>query len=318
LGKNLNSLFRNLLYNILLKNFAWLHRIGVFHNLWKWSSLPVFDVKTTLFGSKIVMPSTHVFPLLARAIPTFNDPYLELCYRVYLKKNSPLTIVDIGASIGDTFLFIYKNLPEAVDSIICIEGHPPFYKYLETNIHEYPAAITSMAVLSDKEENIPGLVTTNNSTASARDNTTVKAVPLDQLLPTLTAKPVDIMKIDVDGFDGKVLAGAKNILKQFQPHIIFEYHPLLLGQTNNDAMQPFTILKECGYHTLLWFDKFGVFSHSNDTNDSITLKQQADSYLEQKKEDDIHFDIIALPANPGIDQVELRASEFSKRKKLFY
>jgi FkbM family methyltransferase len=318
LGKNLNSLFRNLFYNALLKNFAWLHRIGAFHSLWKWISLPVFDVKTTLFGAKITMPSTHVFPLLARAIPTFNNPYLELTYRLHLQKNTPLNIVDAGASIGDTFLFIYKNLPEAIDKIICIEGHPLFYKYLEMNTREYSGAVRLMAVLSGKDETIQGLVTTHSSTASSQDTTTVKAEPLDHILSRLTTKPIDIIKIDVDGFDGKVLAGAKNILTRFQPHIIFEYHPLLLQQTNNDLMQPFAVLEECGYYTLLWFDKFGVFSHSSNTSDTAALKQLAAAYLQQKKEDDIHFDIIALPASSGIDPAELQACEFSKRKKLFY
>jgi FkbM family methyltransferase len=318
LGKNLNSLFRNVFYNVLLKNFSWLHRIGAFHNLWKWVSLPVFDVKTKLFGEKIIMPSTYTFPLLARAIPTFNNPYLELVYQLYVKKNNSLNIADIGAAIGDTFLFIYKNIPEAIDKIVCIEGHPSFYQYLEANTNQHSASLIKLVVLSGRPETIQDLVKIHDSTASAQGETTVKAHPLDNVLPALITKPVDIIKIDVDGFDGKVLAGSKNILNQFHPHVIFEYHPLLLQKTNNDLMEPFAVLAECGYETLLWYDKFGVFSHSNNTNDKASLTQSADNYLKQKKEDDIHFDVIALPANSVVDVTALRDCEFSKRKKLFY
>ena len=318
MGKNLNSLFRNVFYNIILKNFSWLHRRGMLDRLWKWATVPTFRAKTKLFGVKAIMPSNYVFPLLARAYPTFNNPYLELVHQAFLQKKDRLTVVDIGAAIGDTFLFIYQNIPEAIDQVICVEGHPGFFGYLKINAGKYDNAIFRLVVLSDKKETIPELIRSNESSHIAIGETNTRAEPLDDFIPTVTSKPIDVIKIDVDGFDGRVLNGARNILSLFRPAVIFEYHPIQIQATANDLMQPFTVLEECKYETLVWFDKWGAFSHINKVSDKALLKQFADDCLKKEKEDDIHFDVIALPADSKIDIAGLQACEFSKRKKFFY
>jgi FkbM family methyltransferase len=315
-GKKSDPLLRNFFYNILFRNYSFFHRLGLFHRFWRRISFPTFNARTKLFGSSVIIPSSYTYPIIAREYSTFNNPYLELVYRCYQKKKRKLNIIDTGAAIGDTFLFIYKNLPEAVNKIFCIEGHSYFLKYLEKNTDPFPERVILPFVLSDRNEYIKDLVQIHESTASAQGETFVKAMFLDEII-SLENELIDVLKIDVDGFDGKVLAGSTNLLLKCKPVVIFEFHPGLLKNTGNDFLQPFKVLEKSGYTHLLWFDKYGVFSHLSTTTDIETCNLYAINCLQQP-EIDLHYDIIALPEDSGIDLHELSECRFAKNKPFPY
>jgi FkbM family methyltransferase len=311
-------LLRNIIYNILLKNYSWLKRLGVFHWWWRKITIPVFDAKTKLYGSAVVLPSTHLIPIIARLNPNFNNPYLELVYVCFKKKNRKLNIIDVGAGIGDTFLFIQKNISPAINKIFCIEGHPTFSKYLTINTNSFPQSVVVQFILSDKIEEVKSLIHIHESTASLQGKSFAKAQPLDKVISDLTNEEIDILKIDTDGFDGRILAGSVGILTLHRPLVIFEYHPGLLQNTGNDLFQVFKILENCSYNKLLWFDKFGVFSHFTSASDKIAFNQYAQDCLQQGVELDKHYDIIALPEGSGIDEQELSACKFAINKPFSY
>jgi hypothetical protein len=96
----------------------------------------------------------------------------------------------------------------------------------------------------------------HESTASAQGDSLVWALALDDISLVKT-ESIDVFKIDVDGFDGRVLAGSRKLLLQHKPVVIFEFHPGLVKETGNEILLPFIVLAETGYHTLIWFDKYG-------------------------------------------------------------
>ena len=311
-------MLRNILYNILLKNYSWLQRLGIFHKWWRRITVPTFDARTKLYDSAVVLPSTHLFPVITRKFPTFNNPYLELVYTCFKKKKQKLNIIDAGAGIGDTFLFIRKNIPLGIKKIFCIEGHPYFSKYLVLNTNSFPESVILQLVLSDKYEEVRNLVRIHESTASVQGNTFVKAQPLDNVIASATNEKIDILKIDTEGFDGRILAGSVNILKQDRAFVIFEYHPGLIENTGNDLFQPFSILENCRYSKLIWFDKFGVFSHFTTASDKMVFSQYAQDCLQQGAASDMHYDIIALPEESDINVQDLSACRFAINKPFPY
>jgi FkbM family methyltransferase len=60
-------------------------------------------------------------------------------------------------------------------------------------------------------------------------------------------KPVALIKIDVEGFEAAVIAGAIRTIRAFAPAIIFEYAPEMLADA---ADSPFDRLMEMGYNLL--------------------------------------------------------------------
>ncbi|MBC7949844.1 MAG: FkbM family methyltransferase [Chitinophagaceae bacterium] len=304
-------------YNLVLRNYSPLKRMGMFERLWRQVASTRFDVPTMLYGATATLPSDFSLPVTAREFPSFNNPFLELVHYCHRRVDRKLVIIDVGASIGDGFLFINQNLPSAVEKYICIEGHPRFFDYLKQNTATYNNVLPLQAVLSDRREQISSLVGIHESTASAQGDKRIEAVPLDELLDS-EGSAFDIIKIDTDGFDGRVLNGSRNILNRSQPYLIFEYHPLLISQTKNNLLQPFDVLEQCGYSRLLWYDKFGKFSHESKASDIELHKKYADDCLRQSTGADPHFDIIALPPADEGDTDELANCTFSSKKIFQY
>ena len=58
---------------------------------------------------------------------------------------------------------------------------------------------------------------------------------------------LDTVKIDVEGYEYKVLSGAKDVLKKYRPLMFLEIHGHLLKLYNAAIMDIYTILKECEY-----------------------------------------------------------------------
>jgi len=138
----------------------------------------------------------------------------------------------------------------------------------------------------------------------------VQARPLDNVLIPFAGRPMHVIKIDVDGFDGQVMAGASATLAAHKPLVVFEWNPTLFARTSNDIIQPFRFLASNGYSQLVWFDNFGNFSHfsisSQDVEDDAEcLRALAKFCDENYLRTGYHFDIIALPAGGPYTQNQL-------------
>jgi FkbM family methyltransferase len=62
-------------------------------------------------------------------------------------------------------------------------------------------------------------------------------------LDDVVQQPVTLMKIDVEGYEATVLAGARRIVAEYRPSIVFEYSPEMFG----DRRSPAGWLVEQGY-----------------------------------------------------------------------
>jgi FkbM family methyltransferase len=70
--------------------------------------------------------------------------------------------------------------------------------------------------------------------------TEVQTVTIDDICPG----PVALMKIDVEGHEAAVVAGAAQVIERYSPAIVFEYAPELLA---DPAQCPFRRLAAAGY-----------------------------------------------------------------------
>lgn len=67
----------------------------------------------------------------------------------------------------------------------------------------------------------------------------------------------NILKIDTDGFDFKVLRGCNKILQDMKPVIFFEWWSIRLKELNEDPVSIFDYLRNFGYQRALFFDNYG-------------------------------------------------------------
>ena len=155
----------------------------------------------------------------------------------YFETNNPTPfIIDAGAHIGLATLYFKKNFPGA--EVLAIEPNPESFRLLEKNIFEnqLDGVTTVQAALS----NTTGTETLHldetdeqwHSTASFHKGSWVGSQKSQELsVPTHTlsefiTKPVDFLKLDIEGAEQKVLMEAESALPLVQEiHIEYHTHP---------------------------------------------------------------------------------------------
>jgi FkbM family methyltransferase len=134
-------------------------------------------------------------------------------------------IVDIGANIGYyALMFAHHTGPRG--RIVCLEPEPANLRELHANIdnNRLNELVTVKPwAAGDYDGDLqfaPGL----NGQPSPDGSMTVHVVKVDSLqLPH-----VDMLKIDVEGYEGAVLNGAIKVIKRNKPAIFLELHSALL------------------------------------------------------------------------------------------
>lgn len=173
------------------------------------------------------------------------------------------TIIDVGANQGQFAIASNNKFPNA--TIISFEPLPEMYEQFKANVNNNPritihnmalgdeagvidfyrnehSHASSALVISDKQkETIPG---TSNTTKIQ-----VKVDRLDNVAASWTLHGPVLLKLDVQGYEKKVLLGAPALLKKID-YLLFEtsFVPMYDGEPLFDEMH--TFLKDAGFEIM--------------------------------------------------------------------
>jgi FkbM family methyltransferase len=81
------------------------------------------------------------------------------------------------------------------------------------------------------------------------------AIDVDQVTldDDLAAEPdIALIKIDCEGFEQRVLLGARRLLADRRPTLFIELHPELIGQTGHSPAEVCGLLADCSYDVACW------------------------------------------------------------------
>ncbi len=309
-------------YNLLLRTYS-LSRRGNLSPYWDraWAlASRVFSgpVRTLIHEQPVLVSFGHAYPLYARRFPTYNNPLIELIYQTHLQVQRPVTLIDIGANVGDTIVMISANCPDMLGDFVCIEGDEEFFLYLQHNLRCFEHGKLVRTLLSDSTTGAHGLVRTHAGSASAQAGAVASSATLDSVATSLGLTTLDLLKSDVDGYDGRVLNGATTVLSTLRPTVIFEWHPILCEKTGSSPLQHFEVLEACGYSTFLWFDKYGNFSHLNHGYRQSEIEALVELSRRNKVDFDLHYDVVALHATTPLSYSALAELGFARRRRSQY
>ncbi|MGD9713590.1 MAG: FkbM family methyltransferase, partial [Thermomicrobiales bacterium] len=208
--------------------------------------------RTRFHGASVVVPAGHPYQVFLNRYPTYNTPILvaiDLAWR-----GLPLTYCDVGAGVGDTMILARST--NRIGVTIGIDGDESFLKLARRNLDSVASCelICSMLTGRDGDE-IRGLEPVHAGTRTAIGDWASEGVSLDTVL---AGRSVDILKVDVDGYDGQVLQGAGDTLGRYSPIVVFEYHPALIDGVGQTRSLPWDALGLAGYDRAIAFDKFGL------------------------------------------------------------
>lgn len=156
----------------------------------------------------------------------------------FLKSKNPKLILDVGANEGQ-FAQLCLRLTEA--EVISFEPHPITFKKLQKNIQNNRWKGFEMGLGSENGELElfdhagqagsqhasfqQGVFTEVHQTAYETHRVAVKT--LDSLAADFGNTPIDLLKIDVEGFELEVLKGAKQLLQNKRIRMImFEFNSM--------------------------------------------------------------------------------------------
>lgn len=173
--------------------------------------MPDFTLGLLLAGKRRVLR----FPDLAMT----HNFISHARYPVVDPTDQPLRIVDVGACVGGWTLAQLMAAPNAV--VDCFEPNPAAWPYLLNNagwnkrvfIHKQAASDRNERVVIHPDESNMGKTSVYGPGAAVP----VKAVRLDNMFDGM-----DLLKIDAEGHEIHVLAGAERILRESRPLVLVE------------------------------------------------------------------------------------------------
>lgn len=157
--------------------------------------------------------------------------------------------IDVGANIG-YYSMIFCELAQHV---LIFEPLDDFLTVLQQNLqcNGYTNYTICPYGLSDKNDSLPlykgecsGTLHWAIQDAPAKTEV-IELRPLDEVLDE---EPYDLLKIDVDGHDFKVIQGAQNYIERHKPLVIFEIAMLNHALVNTDLREVFHFFDSRGYH----------------------------------------------------------------------
>src|SRR5687768_2998522 len=180
-------------------------------------------VKYRIDGITLTLPLSHDLPLIRELYPHYMTNLSRLLSSLY-EKYPDLSVVDIGANVGDTAVVIRRTAPVP---LLCIEGDPYFFGLLITNTSTFTDVFCERAFISNKTGSISGSLLAHAGTAHFATDPGSSASPCISLAAQLNRHPrfleSRLIKIDTDGFDIAIIDGAIDFLGAHKPVVFFEY-----------------------------------------------------------------------------------------------
>ena len=189
-----------------------------------------------------------------------NDPVVSgaIFFNIYEKSESKfiksncfegMNILDIGANIG-YYTALFSQLVGVNGTVIAIEPDEESYKYLSKSIDSfnYKNVFSFRLAASDTKQKLPLFISKDNrgdnrlySTNQKRKSIIVECLTIDELLKDNKIENLDLIKIDVQGYEPKVLKGMRKIVKSSKELILLsEFWPkgiLEAGENPKDFLE---------------------------------------------------------------------------------
>jgi FkbM family methyltransferase len=161
--------------------------------------------------------------------------------------------LDIGANIGIHTMAAARHVAAAGGAVVSFEPHPGNFLTLTHNLarnslHHVMAHNVGLAEAPDVLTCQGSMQGGNWSLASRGEDTfQVRLLRLDDYLEEHPLPRLDMIKIDVEGAEVRVLRGAGRTIARFRPLIVFEACPAWLGRMNSSNVELLATVEGLGY-----------------------------------------------------------------------
>lgn len=201
----------------------------------------------------------YCFPLYNLSYEKFkvkNDKTeIELLKKIIKPGDS---ILDIGSNIG-FYAKILSSFTGKTGKVYCFEPDSTNYKYLKKNVQGIENIVLFNKAVSDKADTLKvyksKLLNVDHRTYPVNNYDSVEeieSVSIDALITENTIPKVDVIKIDIQGYELTAFNGMKHLLSTNNHlKIIAEYWPHGFKRAGTSAIEFYNFFDALGYHFYL-------------------------------------------------------------------
>ena len=177
-------------------------------------------------------------------------------------KYPSLSVLDIGANVGDTIAIIKSAIELPV---IGIEGDDFAFEFLKKNTMSLKNVTLIKTFLGEKIESkrVAMEKTGWNTTLIPNEDQgeVVHFKTLDEVLGEehLLNRTLKLLKIDCEGFDTIIIRGSAKLIREKRPVIYFEYNTTNMQAIGEEGLSTLLTLGEVGYKNVILFDNKGRY-----------------------------------------------------------
>lgn len=214
-------------------------------------------VQRDVQGVRMVLPWSHRLPDYAAASASYGQNLVDLAR--LLAETGPLTVMDIGANVGDSALQI---LHAADGKVLCVEGDTAYLEFLHLNVDsdDRVAVVEALLAVDDAGERTKAVRTggTTRFVSGAADDAMPSVTPAALRAAFPDFADLRLVKSDTDGYDVSLVPAVAEEWADAHPVLFFEYDPYLIRLAGLDPLAVWPRLQALGYTDIAVWDHGGT------------------------------------------------------------
>lgn len=213
------------------------------------------NTKQTKEGYWIIEQDTHVGKWIEESGRLDHDRHLHALIEEGIKPG--WICIDAGALYGDSTIGMCRATG-GEGAVFAIEANKMAFDCLSKNAETFqsPTFLLNCALgeshggeaVHVMEENVgASKVSDSKNSEPSRIETTIKTASIDGIAIDANLERLDFIKIDCEGWEFKILKGAKNSLKKFRPLMLIEMNSFALSLQDSCYKDIYDFLLEMEY-----------------------------------------------------------------------
>lgn len=254
-------------------------------------------------GVRLVLPWSHRLPDYAGPGSPYGQNLVRLA--AALAEDAPLTVLDVGANVGDSALQILN----ATDGrVLCVEADRFYLDFLHQNV-DGEHRITVVEALLAVDESVAA-----NTAVRVGGTTRFVAGSEADAMPSVTAaelrrshpefSDLRLVKSDTDGYDVALVPVIAEAWADHPPVLFFEYDPYLCRIAGHDPLAVWPRLAGLGYRDAAVWNHAGLPVGRMTVDDLLSQSHVLDDFPARRPGSRSYWDVALVHQD---DQAGVRA-----------